>query len=615
MSFHENAPVPPEPQQLGRRGFVVGALATGGLAAVGARLLYLQGFDPQHTAEKSREKRMRSQTVPAVRGQILDINGVVLARSVQRYNIIADQTIVASYKRYDNDRDTKSEITPEQLVYELTDILHTVDPTITDEFIKSKLDGDSKYAVVKSNVTPEIFRRIDALGAPFLYGEAISERLYPNGPVGGSVVGRYRIVDEATGNENETIKKNLSVGIERVFEKDLAGVDGQRTYEISADGVRIPVTKEEATDVENGKNVRLTINQDIQYFAQQIVKARVDELKAEWGTVIVMDVRDASILAMADSTMMDPGAEKVKNEQDTSPRAISQVVEPGSTEKILTASALIESGITTPTSAYDVPERLVINGQTFTDAFDHPAQRRTFSGIITDSMNTGTVLVGQKLPKEDRYNWLKKYGMGDYTGIELTGEQQGLVTDWHEWDGRQEYTVFFGQGIAQTPLQTAMIFQALGNNGVKLKPRIVDALIDADGTVHKRDVEPGTRMVSEKTAEQCRELMENVVLQSHAKTASVEGYRVGGKTGTAEAPSDKGGYDGYTTSFIGLAPIDNPQFLVSVTLQRPQRDVRSVGATSQFSQIMEKVLHTYNVPKSTTDPVKIPIFADGKSNG
>ena len=100
MSFHENAPVPPEPQQLGRRGFVVGALATGGLAAVGARLLYLQGFDPQHTAEKSREKRMRSQTVPAVRGQILDINGVVLARSVQRYNIIADQTIVASYKRY-----------------------------------------------------------------------------------------------------------------------------------------------------------------------------------------------------------------------------------------------------------------------------------------------------------------------------------------------------------------------------------------------------------------------------------------------------------------------------------------------------------------------------------
>lgn len=211
-------------------------------------------------------------------------------------------------------------------------------------------------------------------------------------------------------------------------------------------------------------------------------------------------------------------------------------------------------------------------------------------------MNTGTVLVGQKLPKEDRYNWLKKYGMGDYTGIELTGEQQGLVTDWHEWDGRQEYTVFFGQGIAQTPLQTAMIFQALGNNGVKLKPRIVDALIDADGTVHKRDVEPGTRMVSEKTAEQCRELMENVVLQSHAKTATVEGYRVGGKTGTAEAPSDKGGYDGYTTSFIGLAPIDNPQFLVSVTLQRPQGDVRSVGATSQFSQIMEKVLHTYNVP-------------------
>ncbi len=128
-------------------------------------------------------------------------------------------------------------------------------------------------------------------------------------------------------------------------------------------------------------------------------------------------------------------------------------------------------------------------------------------------MNTGTVLVGQKLSKEERYNWLKKYGVGEFTGIELTGEEQGIIADWRDWDGSQQYTVLFGQGVAQTPLQTAMIFQALGNKGVRLKPRIVDAIIDADGTEHKRAVEPGERMVSEQTAASCLTLMENVVEQ------------------------------------------------------------------------------------------------------
>ena len=619
MSFdarhHANEPASGKPD-LTRRGFLAGAAATGALGVIGVNLFVRQGFDPGGVANASRQKRLRSQMLPAVRGQILDINGNVMARSVQRYNLTADQTAVATFKRYNEDRTEKIEVTPSQLVYEITDILKSVDPGITDEFIKSKLDGTSKYSVIKTDVSPEIFHKIDDLGAPFIYGEAFSQRLYPNGSVGGSVVGKYNIVEEADGNgTGGTVSRNYSVGIERVFEKELAGTPGERTYEISADGVRIPVAKEEQRLAVDGKNVRLTINRDIQYFAQQVVRARAEELKAEWCTAIVMDVRDGSLLALADSSTMDPGAKTIEDAADMTPRAISQSVEPGSTEKMLTSSALIEQGLTTPTSVYDVPATLTIDGQTFKDAFEHPAQRRTFSGIITDSMNTGTVLVGQKLTKEERYNWLKKYGVGEFTGIELTGEQQGLISDWRDWDGRQQYTVLFGQGVAQTPLQTALIFQALGNKGVRLKPRIVDAIIDADGTEHKRPVEAGVRMVSEETAASCRVLMENVVDQGHARTAKVTGYRVGGKTGTAEAPSDKGGYDGNTTSFIGLAPIDDPRFLVAVTMQRPDGDVGSNGTTHEFSKIMEKTLHTYNVPRSTGEPEIIPIFADGKSNG
>ena len=619
MSFdarhHANEPASGKPD-LTRRGFLAGAAATGALGVIGVNLFVRQGFDPGGVANASRQKRLRSQMLPAVRGQILDINGNVMARSVQRYNLTADQTAVATFKRYNEDRTEKIEVTPSQLVYEITDILKSVDPGITDEFIKSKLDGTSKYSVIKTDVSPEIFHKIDDLGAPFIYGEAFSQRLYPNGSVGGSVVGKYNIVEEADGNgTGGTVSRNYSVGIERVFEKELAGTPGERTYEISADGVRIPVAKEEQRLAVDGKNVRLTINRDIQYFAQQVVRARAEELKAEWCTAIVMDVRDGSLLALADSSTMDPGAKTIEDATDMTPRAISQSVEPGSTEKMLTSSALIEQGLTTPTSVYDVPATLTIDGQTFKDAFEHPAQRRTFSGIITDSMNTGTVLVGQKLTKEERYNWLKKYGVGEFTGIELTGEQQGLISDWRDWDGRTQYTVLFGQGVAQTPLQTALIFQALGNKGVRLKPRIVDAIIDADGTEHKRPVEAGVRMVSEETASSCRVLMENMVDQGHARTAKVTGYRVGGKTGTAEAPSEKGGYDGNTTSFVGLAPIEDPRFLVAVTMQRPEGSVSTNGTTEEFSKIMEKTLHTYNVPRSTGEPQIIPIFADGQKNG
>lgn len=615
MSFdarrHANESASGKPD-LTRRGFLAGVAATGALGAIGVNLFVRQGFDPGGIANASRQKRLRSQVLPAVRGQILDINGNVMARSVQRYNLTADQTAVATFKRYNEDRTEKVEVTPSQLVYEMTDILKSVDPGITDEFIKSKLDGTSKYSVIKTDVSPEIFHKIDDLGAPFIYGEAFSQRLYPNGSVGGSVVGKYNIVDEPDGKgTGGTVARNFSVGIERVFEKELAGTPGERTYEISADGVRIPVAKEEQRLAVDGKDVRLTINRDIQYFAQQVVRARAEELKAEWCTAIVMDVRDGSLLALADSSTMDPGAKTIEDATDMTPRAISQNVEPGSPEKMLTASALIEQGLTTPTSVYDVPATLTIDGQTFKDAFDHGAQRRTFSGIITDSMNTGMVLIAQKLSKEERYNWLKKYGVGEFTGIELTGEEQGIIADWRDWDGRQQYTVLFGQGVAQTPLQTAMIFQALGNKGVRLKPRIVDAIIDADGTEHKRPVEAGVRMVSEETASSCRVLMENMVEQGHARTAKVTGYRVGGKTGTAETPSEKGGYDGNTTSFVGLAPIEDPRFLVAVTMQRPEG---GVGTTAEFSKIMEKTLHTYNVPRSTGEPELIPIFAEDSPN-
>lgn len=603
-------PVAAIKDKISRRGFLTGTLAAGGLLVLGGRLAYLQGLDPNGLAAASLKDRQRIQTIPALRGEILDINGKVLARSVQRYNITVDQRQVTSFERYTNNAQETVIVTPTQLVYELADILD-----MEDTAVKEALDGNLAYKVVKANVTPEVFRKVDNLDAPFIFGEILSDRKYPNGQVGGTVVGRYSVVEEAVdGTSSKTRQVNNSSGIEKTRWQDLAGIDGSRVYEISASGVRIPVGKDDIVPAQNGKNVRLTLDQDIQYFAQQVVKARAEELKAEWGTAIVMDVRDGSILAMADSSTMDPGADRFELE-DMNLRSIVKVFEPGSTEKILTTAAVFEEGLAEPETVYDVPAELVIDNQTITDAFVHPAQKRTVAGIIADSMNTGTVLMGKELTKEQRYNWLKKFGMGTLTGIELTGESAGLVADWRDWDIRQQYTVLFGQGIAQSALQTCRIFQTVANKGIMLKPRIVDAVIDTDGTEEIMPVAEGERIVSEATAEKVLQVMECVVYQGGATGAQIEGYRVGGKTGTAENVGEGSSvYDGWTTSFVGVAPIEDPRYLVSVTMHRPKTTAAEVGlagTTAQFAEIMEKVLHTYKVPRSTTEPRETPKFAEG----
>ncbi|WP_443094929.1 peptidoglycan D,D-transpeptidase FtsI family protein [Rothia koreensis] len=582
-----------EAQGILRRSFIGISAFLAMLALLVGRLFYVQAIDPTGRAKKALDDRRRTQKIPALRGEIHDTEGNVLARSIQRYKITADQTAVAPVKRFTKDK-KQEELSVQDVVYKLADILKK-----SDNEVKESLDGDSKYAVVAEEVTPDVYNAIMDIGADYIYGEPVSKRSYPDGSIGGSVVG-FLNSDGAAG------------GIELQFDKDLTGKDGERVYEISADGIRIPVGEDINQPAEDGKTVRLTINRDIQYFAQQQVKARADELKAEWGTAVVMRIKDASILALADSSMIDPNNYEDADSGDFAARAVSAATEPGSTEKILTTSAVLEEGLSTPTSGFDVPAELHIDGQTFTDAFDHGAEKRTLTGIIADSMNTGTVLAGKQLDKDQRHDWLKKFGVGSLTGIELPGESRGILTPAKEWDERQQYTVLFGQGVSQTPLQTMMAYQAVANDGVQLKPRIIDAVVDKDGKEDKHPVSEGKRIISKKTSQQVKDIMETVVTEGGAKEAAVEGWRVGGKTGTAEAPADKGGgYDGYTTSFIGVAPIDDPQYLVGIVLQRPQGEVTAIGCTTVFSKIMEKVLQYYKVPHSTSKPVEIPKFTDG----
>ncbi|NHU84416.1 penicillin-binding protein 2 [Kocuria sp. JC486] len=580
-----------------RREFVVLLIGLASLVLLALRLVWVQGLDLSGRAANAENDRLRHEALPALRGEILDRNGSVLARSIQRYDIAVDQTLVADVTVRHPDG-TSETTTVLDAIRKLADILH-----VKDDDVKNALDGDANFEYLYRAATPEQWNSIQDLQLGFVTAEPVSQRSYPNGPLGGSVVGFIGGDDEAL------------AGIELSQDEVLRGEDGSRVFEISADGVRIPVAPHDETLPVDGSSVQLTLDRDVQYYAQEAVAARAKELDAEWGTAVVLRVSDGTVLALADSSMVDPNEPgRTDDEGDYSPRAVAAAVEPGSTQKTLTAAAAINEGKIEPLSEVPVPAELTIDGQTFTDAFNHGAEDRTFAGVIADSMNTGTVEVGSKLSAEQRHSWLKKFGVGDVTGIEIPGETPGLLADWTAWDDRQQYTVLFGQGVSQSPLRTATIFQTMGNDGVRIEPRILQAVIDTEGNRTESEAAEPVRVVSAETAQKVREILESVVTVGGAPEAAVDGYRVGGKSGTAEAPGEQGGYDGFTTSFAGIGPIEDPQYVVAVTLQRPQGDVREIGAAGVFSEIMGQVLKHYGVSPSDSEPEGLPKFF-GKDEG
>lgn len=584
---------------MGRREFVgllIGLLA---LLLLALRLVWVQGLDLRGQAASAEASRLRVQVIPARRGEILDRTGAVLARSIQRYDIAVDQTIVQDLVVQNPDGSTE-ELTVLEAIRSLADILG-----MPDQEVKDKLQGDADVPVGERknfeylfrDATPEQWSRIEDLRVGYVTGEPVSQRSYPNGSLAGSVVG-------FVGGEGEALG-----GIELTQDEHLRGIDGERSFEIGADGVRIPVAPQDETAAQDGSSIELSLDRDVQFYAQQAIARRVEELSAEWGTAIVMRISDGAVLALADSSMVDPNdTGRTEDEGDFQPRSVASAVEPGSTQKILTAAAAIDTGNADKLSEVAVPSELEIDGQTITDAFEHGDEDRTFAGIIADSMNTGTVLVGSRLDRQGRYDWMKKFGVGELTGIELPGESPGLLPAWEDWDVRQQYTVLFGQGVSQSPLRTATIFQAVGNDGLQIEPRLLQAIIDPDGTRTEIERPEGRQIFSAQTAEQLREMMESVITVGGAPDAATDGYRVGGKSGTAEAASAEGGYDGYTTSFAGIGPMEAPQFVVAATVHKPQGAVATIGASAAFSQIMGQVLRHYGVQPSTGGAVGLPKF-------
>jgi cell division protein FtsI (penicillin-binding protein 3) len=561
------------------------------LVVVGGRVVVVQGFDPEALALAAADKRTRVSVLASERGQILDMNGAVLAQSIVRYDIVGAPNVNTpfdTFKRATEDG-TVQVVSRDAGLQELADVLGVPAATVRD-----LLTGEGQFTYLARSVDPEQERGIMKLGIPGVESRPIEERAYPQGAVAGSIVGY-------------TNDDGGAAGIELSLNERLEGKDGERTFQTGADGIIIPTAPLEVSPATNGQSVKLTIDSDLQYAAQVAIETQATKLSAEWANIVVIETKSGKVRALAETRTVDPNNPSASAEADRGARSVQAAVEPGSTEKAITAAAAIEEGLIAPDSRLVIPPSYTVNGQTFNDASSHGTENRTFAGIIGFSMNTGTVMVGEKLTKQQRYDYLKKFGIGEATGIPLPGESSGLLAQPDDWDGRQEFAVLFGQGVSQTPLQTTMAFQAIANNGVLLKPQLIESYIDPDGTEHQVQAEPGTRAISEATAQQVRDILESVVTVGGATDVKVPGYRVGGKTGTAEAVADNGaGLDGYTASFVGMAPMEDPQYVVLVNVQRPKGNIYGISTAPVFNNIMSRALAKYNVLPTSTPSVGLP---------
>ena len=568
------------------------------LLVVGGKLFLVQGLDVGGMAEAALQNRLTPVELPAERGSILDANGTVLASSVIRYNVVVDQRVntkTDTFRRFDEDTEELVQVSRDQGISELAPLLG-----MDTDAVKAALTGESPYYIVAKDLKPDVEDRISKLQIPGIVTVGTSKRVYPNGSVAGGIVGFLQ--DGATGQ----------AGLEQTQDEILKGTAGKRLFEIGADGLRIPVGVDQLTPAVNGKDVKLTLNADLQYFAQQAIQSQRDKMNAEWGVVIVQDIKTGDIIAMADTNSPDPNDPGKVEAKDRGVRAVTAAYEPGSVQKMMLAAALIEEGKSSPLDTFTIPPSYTVDGQTFNDAFNHGTEERTLAGILGWSMNTGTVMAGERLSKEQRHDWLQKFGIGEAPDIGLPAQAAGILTPASEWDGRQQYTVLFGQGVSQSTLQTVRAFQSVANDGVMLQPRLIDSYINPDdGTEEKVPAQPPRQIVSAETAQQVRDILESAVTEGQIKEAALDGYRVGAKTGTSQSPCDDGtaGFCGYTASMVGMAPMDDPRFIVEVVLQRPKGDIYGISNGPVFRSVMSQALRTFNVQPSTGEPARLPQFA------
>ena len=572
------------------------------LSLLGGRLVQLQGADASVLAAAALDQRSYKQTLWADRGDIVDANGVQLATSVERRDIAADPSIMADYNLSGGEPVDEAEGTgPAGAAAVLAPLLGLDVDTLT-----TKLTGTGKYALIAKGVTPEVWQQVSDAGIAGITATRTTQRIYPTGEAASTLVGVLG-GSETTGGV--TTDKPLS-GLELADNSELEGTNGWLRYERSLGGQQIPLADSETEEPVDGDSLHLTIDSDLQWKAQTAIAAKVAETGAESGTVVIMD-RQQHLLALASAPTVDPADSTSYTNDNLKNTALTEVFEPGSTAKMVTMAAALEEGVATADSEFTVPGELKRSDKVFHDSHEHGDEPLTLAGIVAQSSNIGTILAGEKMSADTLYEYQRAFGFGEKTALQFPGETAGLVYAPEDYTGdTQRFTVMFGQGLSVNAVQAASVFATIANDGVRVEPSLVSGVSDPDGNYTEAPAGASSRVVSTQTAVTLRDMMQSVVSsEGTAAQAEIPGYLVAGKTGTANRyDSDCGCYSGYTASFIGMAPADDPQLVVAVILQDPKSNYYGgTAAGPVFQEVMSYALTQHGVAPSTQAPADLPL--------
>lgn len=571
-----------------RRTVVALAVILAILAAFIVRLVDIQVVRADAHVSESLVHLGAGETIPGQRGSIVDANGTVLAESKLVYDAQLSPQVI---RLLEEDEDSPPKLPWAEAAEKIAEVID-LDAEKLRADIAAVLaeDPDAQYFPLAKGLNTEQFIALRDLRLRYLHFESRERRVYPNGAVAGNLLGYLDGTGEA------------QAGIEQMESQCLAPVDGQESYRIGKDGVVIPGS-ERVVDAVNGGTVELTINSDLQWYLTQMISEEAQAQGAQAGTALVVEVKTGKIRAAAEWPYMDPNDLDSTTPETRRNKIFSYEFEPGSTFKAVTAAAVMEgAGVTplSPTVTASSHEKFP-NGAVINDAFVHPAFNYTLAGALIDSSNVALSKFGTMVSPDVRYDYLQRFGVGEET-VGFPAEYDGTVHPTSDWDNQSLYTTTFGQYFTVTVPQVAGAYQAIANGGEKIDLSLIESCTKADGTVVEADAPEHEQIIKPETAADLTRMLENVAVQGgNAERIQVPGYRVTSKTGTAQIEDGNGGYKSgvYYTSMIGFAPVDDPQYVVMVTLDQPTRVTSSAATASAFQKAMTQVMKTYRVMPSS----------------
>jgi len=553
---------------LRRLGALLGIFAVA-MVLIFTRLVFLQIKDAEALVDRGENQRLSTVPLHAERGSILDRYGREMALSLEASAVYVDP-------RYVED--------PAATADKLAPLLE-----MRPMEIQAKLMGSGHFVYLKRQVDKVVADRIEGLELPGIGFLRESKRYYPSGAWGApQVVGIHGSEDCPTG----------CGGLELTFDDVLAGVDGERTQEIDPGGRPIPQGVSVLRPPVPGQDLMTTIDPELQYQAQVALEHAVDQNDAKGGTVIMMSPKTGEIFAMA--TYYPPAKKKDVEEsvERTTNPAVTNVYEPGSVNKVITASAAVQEGAVDLREVFHVYDSIDVYDYTIHDAESHGMERMMLGDIITHSSNVGTIMVAKQVGSEDMASYLAKFGYGQPTGVGLPGESGGILPQIYEWSGTSMATIPIGQGVSVTPLQMVNVYATVANGGVWTQPQIVKGTIDGGGVFHPAPEPERRRVISADSAETVTGMLSKVVAEGTGTNAQIPGYWVAGKTGTAMVPSPMGGYTNkFVGSFIGYLPASDPEVVIGVIIDEPS--VQYFGGTVAapvFQQLAKQAIARLRIP-------------------